>query len=132
MAPSLIPKPFTKPHINLIQRNAIQSWWRAGDDVEILLLGEEEGLAEVAEEYGVRHLPEIARNKFNTPLLSSIFQLARESSDSELMVYVNTDIILPPNFQQVVQQVANQADDFLAGRWQIADSSDAGRTEKHK
>jgi len=113
------PKPFTKPHTNTIQRNAIQSWLRAGNDIEVLLIGEEEGLAEVAAEYGVRHLPNVARNLFGTPLISSIFQLAHEASDSELMVYVNTDIILPPNFQEIVQQVANQADDFLAvgHRW---------------
>lgn len=113
------PKPFTKSHTNIIQRNAIQSWLRAGDDVEVLLIGEEEGLAEVAAEYGVRHLPNVARNEFGTPLISSIFQIAREASESEFMVYVNTDIILPPNFQEVVQQVADQVDDFLAvgHRW---------------
>ena len=115
------PKPFTDPHINLIQRNAIQSWLRAGKDVDILLIGEEDGLAAVAEEYGVLHVPDVKRNESNTPLLSSIFQIAHEASDSEFIVYVNTDIILPPNFQEVVQAVAKQADDFLAvgHRWDL-------------
>ncbi len=115
------PKPFTDPHIDLIQRNAIQSWQRAGDDVEVILVGEEDGLAEVAAEYGVQHLPNVARNHLNTPLVSSIFQLAREASDSELLVYINADIILFPDFEELVQQVAGQADDFLAvgRRWDL-------------
>ena len=40
------PKPFTNPHIAVIQRNAIRSWLNLGAEVEVLLLGEEEGLAE--------------------------------------------------------------------------------------
>ncbi len=115
------PKPFTDPHIDLIQRNAIQSWQRAGEDVEVILIGEEDGLAEVAAEYGTRHLPNVTRNEFDTPLISSIFQLAREASDSELLVYVNADIILTPDFQEVVQQVAAQASEFSAvgHRWDL-------------
>ena len=31
-----VPKPFTDPHINLIQRNAIQSWLNIGEGVDIL------------------------------------------------------------------------------------------------
>ena len=48
------PKPFTNPHIDLIQRNAIRSWVALGPEVEVLLIGEEEGLAEAARELGVR------------------------------------------------------------------------------
>jgi hypothetical protein len=71
------PKPFTNPHIAMIQRNAIRSWKELGDRVEIVLLGEEDGLAEAAQELGVRHIPEIKRNDQNTPLLSSLFANAR-------------------------------------------------------
>ena len=42
------PKPFTNPHIAMIQRNAIKSWTLL-PDVEVILLGEEEGLAEAAQ-----------------------------------------------------------------------------------
>ena len=42
------PKPFTNPHINIIQRNAIQSWMRL-KDVEVLLIGDEAGIPEAAE-----------------------------------------------------------------------------------
>jgi hypothetical protein len=47
------PKPFTNPHIAMIQRNAIKSWTLL-PDVEVILLGEEEGLAEAAHELGCK------------------------------------------------------------------------------
>ena len=37
------PKPFTNPHIALIQRNALRSWQALGTEVEVLLIGQEEG-----------------------------------------------------------------------------------------
>ena len=42
------PKPFTDPHIATIQRNAIRSWQSLGEEVEVLLIGEEPGIAEAA------------------------------------------------------------------------------------
>ena len=73
------PKPFTNPHIALIQRNAIRSWIALGQDVEILLLGDEEGMAENARTMGVKHIPSIHKNASGTPLISSLFQTARET-----------------------------------------------------
>src|SRR5512145_3128572 len=92
------PKPFTNPHIALIQRNAIRSWLALGPQVEVILIGEEEGLAEVAAEYGVRHLTNVERNANGTPLVSSMFALARQYSTSPLLACVNADILLMPDF----------------------------------
>jgi len=91
------PKPFTNPHIATIQCNAIKSWALL-PDVEVILLGEETGLAEAARELGVKHLPNVARNASGTPLISSMFQLARENSTSELLCIINADMILMPDF----------------------------------
>ena len=92
------PKPFTNPHIATIQRNAIRSWVELGSEVEVFLVGEEAGLAEAAAELGVRYLPNVRRNAEGTPLVSSIFDLARQNSNSPLLAYVNADIILLPDF----------------------------------
>jgi len=95
------PKPFTNPHIAMIQRNAIKSWTLL-PDVEVILLGEEEGLAEAAKELGVKHLSNIIRSESGTPLISSMFQLARENSNSDLLCIINADMILMPDFVEVV------------------------------
>ncbi|MBI5965121.1 MAG: hypothetical protein HY863_16710 [Chloroflexi bacterium] len=112
------PKPFTNPHIAMIQRNAIKSWTLL-PDVEVILLGEEIGLAEAAKELGVRHLPNVARNESGTPLISSMFQLARENSNSELLCIINADMILMPDFVEAARQVKSQRSNFvlLSQRW---------------
>jgi hypothetical protein len=112
------PKPFTNPHIALIQRNAIKSWTLLGD-VEVILLGEETGLAEVAKELGVKHLPNVERNESGTPLISSMFQLARENSNSELLSIINADMILMPDFVEAARQALKLKDKFvlLSQRW---------------
>ena len=116
------PKPFTHPHIDLIQRNAIRSWLQLGPEVQVIVIGEEDGLAEAAAELGVLHLPQVARNARGTPLVSSIFELARQASDSPLLTYVNADILLFPDLLQVTQQVQQQAAHFLlvGQRWDLA------------
>ena len=91
------PKPFTDPHIAMIQRNAIKSWILL-PDVEVILLGEEEGLAQAAKEFGVKHIPHVTRNTNGTPLISSMFNLAREHSTFDLLCIINADIILMPDF----------------------------------
>ncbi len=115
------PKPFTNPHIALIQRNAIRSWLELGPEVEVLLIGQEDGLAEFAAETGISHLPDVARNKEGTPLISSIFALAREHSRAPLLAYVNADIILLPDFVETARQVAAQTGNFLlvGQRWDM-------------
>ena len=94
------PKPFTNPHIAMIQRNAIKSWTML-PDVEVILLGEEAGLAEAAKEIGVKHIPNVERNANGVPLISSMFQLARENSNSELLCIINADMVLMPDFVKV-------------------------------
>jgi len=112
------PKPFTNPHIAMIQRNAIRSWTLL-PDVEVILLGEEEGLAEAARELDVMHLPNVARNADGTPLISSMFQLAREHSTSDLLCIINADMILLFDFVEAARQAAKMKDKFvlLSQRW---------------
>ena len=87
-----LPKAF-HGHVGLIQRNAIASWC-ALPGVEVLLLGEEDGLAEVARELGARHLPEIRRTSLGTPLVSDAFVRAVAAAHHPRLCYVNADIIL--------------------------------------
>ena len=112
------PKPFTDPHIARIQRNAIKSWTLL-PDVEVILLSEEMGLAEAAKELGVEHIPNVARNESGVPLISSMFQLARENANSDLLCIINADMILMPDFVEAAKKVKGLRSQFvlLSQRW---------------
>ncbi|HLF91748.1 MAG TPA: hypothetical protein VI451_22610, partial [Anaerolineales bacterium] len=114
------PKPFTNPHINTIQRNAIRSWLQL-EDTDVILVGDESGIAEVAAEFGVAHLGNVARTAQGTPLVSSIFALARAHSTAPLLCYVNADILLTPDVVQAARKVQTQAQNFLiiGRRWNL-------------
>lgn len=114
------PKPFTNPHIATIQRNAILSWKNL-PDVEVILMGHETGMAEVAAEYGVRYLPEVTYSEFGTPLLSSMFQWACNITNNPLMMVTNADVIYLPDLVTTARQVMQQASRFLmlGQRWDM-------------
>lgn len=114
------PKPFTNPHIAMIQRNAIKSWTLL-PDVEVILLGEETGLVEAAREFAVKHIPNVKCNENGTPLISSMFQLARENSNSDLLCIINADMILMPDFLEAARRSCLQRDKFvlLSQRWDL-------------
>lgn len=115
------PKPFTNPHIATIQRNALRSWVQLGPDVEVFLIGEEEGMAQVAAELGIRQLPDVKRNASGTPLVSSIFDLARKHGRGELLLYINADVILLPETLTAARETMRQARRFLivGQRWDL-------------
>jgi len=113
------PKPFTDHFIATIQRNAIQSWTHLGPEVEVMLVGNEPGSEEVADEFNLRYLPQVERNQWGTPLVRSLFEQVRQASDSPIMTIVNADILLMSDFVEAAKQVAAQADRFLVvgRRW---------------
>ena len=49
------PKPFINSHISTIQMNAIQSWMALGDDVKVVLIGDEEGIEAAANQTGAHY-----------------------------------------------------------------------------
>jgi hypothetical protein len=107
-----VPKAF-RGHIDIIQRNAITSWTLLEPRPEIVLLGNEEGTAQVARKLGLRHIPEISANERGTPLLSDLFRRAERNARSEWMCYVNADILVLSDFARAVGQVQKKIDKSL-------------------
>jgi hypothetical protein len=114
------PKPFTDPSIELIQRNAIASWARL-PDVDVFLIGDEEGVADAGNIAGVTHLPDVRRNGSGTPLISSMFQLARQRSQSTLLGIINADMILMTDAIEAARTVVRMRSQFvlLGRRWDL-------------
>ena len=62
------------------------------------MLGNETGTAEVAEEPGATHIPQVRRNKWDTPLMDDIFRQAHQHATGQVLAYLNADIILLDDF----------------------------------
>ena len=115
-----IPKPF-KGHIKVIQTNAIRSWLELRPSCQIIVFGDEEGVAETAKELGVQHVPDIKRNEFGTPLLDYVFRTAHDLAEHNILCYVNADMILMSDFIKAVQIVSQKEREFLVvgRRWNV-------------
>jgi hypothetical protein len=107
------PKPFRDEHIARIQRNAIGSWLQLRPQVEVILLGDEEGVDVAATDLGARHIQDVERNDNGTPLIRSIFQQAQSASTASFMAYVNADILIMPDFLTFTGKVGQRFDEFL-------------------
>jgi hypothetical protein len=113
------PKPF-RGDIEVIQRNALRSWILLRPTPEIILFGKDEGIAEVAREFGLRNVPEIACNEYGTPLVSDLFQKCQELAKSERLCYVNSDIILLNDFIPAVNAIPFPKFLMVGRRWNLA------------
>ncbi len=113
-----IPKAFCG-RIELIQRNAIKSRIAIGSDAEVILVGDDEGTLEIAQEFELKHIPAIDRNRFNTPTVSSAFDLAQGAAQGSVMAYVNADIMLTPDVLKVAQMVPFSEYLVTGRRWDL-------------
>lgn len=115
-----MPKCFTGAFA-AIQRNAVGSWMQLRPRPEIILLGDDDGVADFALRYGFKHIPSVQRNEFGTPLLDDLFLKAQAAASNEICVYVNSDIILMDDFAEALESVARRFDQFLmvGRRWDL-------------
>ena len=111
------PKPWIEP-FDRIQRYAVNSWKSLPGNVSVVLLGSDKGTAEAAKELDVGHLPNVECNRWNTPLMSSIFKLIRgRCQPTDIACYVNADIVLGTDFSKSLMSVCEQAREAKRSEW---------------
>jgi|LSQX01.3.fsa_nt_gb hypothetical protein len=113
-----IPKSFNGID-DIHQRNAIQSWLAIRPECEVILCGNDQGTAEVAKEYGVVHIPNIGVNEFGTPYLNDAFERAQEIAKTDLICYVNADIIFFDDILVTVKHIPFKEYLIVGSRWDI-------------
>jgi len=84
----------------IIQMNAIKSWTLLQPRPEINLMGDDEGVADVCDEFQLIHIAGIKKNEYGTPLVNSVFQIGQERANFPIVCYVNCDILLMSDFYQ--------------------------------
>lgn len=100
-------------HRGRIQRNALESWARLSPRPDVMLFGDAPGVAEAAARLGMRHVPHIACNEYGTPLLDDVFRQAQEAAETDLVAYVNADIILFDDFMRACGAAREALPQFL-------------------
>jgi len=113
-----MPKSFSGPsdHTTIIQTNAIRSWARLSPHVQVILVGNEPGIADAAQRLGVQHSDQVRYNDLGTPLVNSAFEAARSMSETALLAYCNSDVILTEDFVTTMQRLVDlkQGKPFVA------------------
>jgi len=102
------PKPFSDSEISVAQRNAIASWKALGNDIEIILFGNEDGTKEVVKEFSIKHVSDVPCSQEGLPKVNEMFSLAESMSPYNLLMYINSDIILLSDFVETVKCIADE------------------------
>lgn len=100
-----VPRAFRDPRHADIQHKAIRSWISLKPRPEILLIGNEEGIKEVCEQYGLRHVPHVRTNEYGVPYLNSAIEQAIRHASHDILCYVNADIVVSSNLTTAIAQI---------------------------
>jgi len=115
-----VPFPF-KGADGVRQRSAIQSWLHLEPTPEIILMGDDEGVPEYAQEHGLRHVPNLAKNKLGDLSCGDILAKAQEAATYRDILYMDCDVVLLPIFARAFEHVAKKYPLYtlVSGRWDI-------------
>jgi hypothetical protein len=104
-----------------MQANAIGSWTWLDPRPEILILGDDEGAADLALRFRCRVIPEVERNEHGTPLLSSMYSLAEKHANpfSQVLCWANSDVIFHQDLATALLKCAGRFERFAmtGSRW---------------
>jgi hypothetical protein len=97
-----------------IQRNAVGSWRHLGGDVQVVLVGDDAGVRELAAELGIDHVAGVPANEHGTPRLDSVFDAARRVARHRLLCFANADIVLRRDLIEGARVLDSRFTSFLA------------------
>jgi len=108
-----VPKAFDV-HFGIVQENAIRSWREECPNSEILLMGKEKGIEEIARKFQAKCVPDIKVNRWSTPYLNRLVEKVSQVAKFEILTLINADCILVGNLEQIVKTMCKRFSQFLA------------------
>jgi len=120
-----VPRPFLR-EFSYIQENAIRSWLFLDPTPQVILLGDEPGVAETARKLNVESISNVKKMNGDLPLIGDVFRKSQKASVNEVVVYINSDIILTKSFLSAVTVVEKRFQNFLmlGRRWDFGGVKD--------
>jgi len=112
------PKGFDKKDNAATQINAIRSWltWLDGD--QITLVGEDPGVKEITESYGLRWA-KVETNDLGTPFIESMFRAGEQSGNENYLCYINSDILMFPEICDILTTEILDHSLIVGTRWDL-------------
>jgi len=106
---------------NIIQINAIRSWRNLSKDVEIIIFGKSEGAQKIANVVSGIYYPNVKCSKNGVPLLSDLFYKANKIASFDILLFINSDILLPKSFIPLIKNIKDKFSKFLlvGHRWDL-------------
>lgn len=87
------------------QRRAIRSWCGVHPNAEVMLFGDAEGVEEVAREVSAHYVPNVQATPRGLPYFNAIVGHAETFARHDVLVYVNSDILLGPDVVRALRLV---------------------------
>ena len=105
----------------IIQINAIRSWRSLSKDIEIIIFGKSEGAQKIANEVSAIYYPDVKCSKNGVPLLSDLFYKANKIASFDILLFINSDILLPKNILYPIKNINDKFSKFLlvGHRWDL-------------
>lgn len=92
-----------------IPRTAFENWRRSCPNAEIVFFGGDKGGDAFCKELGIKRVAVVKATEMGVPLFTSVVDWARTNAQYELQVYLNADILLPPDFCDYVKKAPSSA-----------------------
>jgi hypothetical protein len=104
---------------DIIQTNAINSWRAQSSDIEIIIFGDSKGSKEIAKSVNAVYVPNVKTSNKGVPLLSDLFKKAEKIAENNLLIFINSDILLPFDFFNSIKKIKNMPNKYLmvGHRW---------------
>ena len=90
---------------DVIQQNAINSWVSLCPKPEIILCGNDNGIANFAAEKKLLHVPDIKVSESGVPRLDDMFLRASDLASNDILVYTNCDMIFTQDIILAIEKV---------------------------
>lgn len=97
-----------------MQSNALRSWSLLKPKPEVLVMGHEDGVAEICEELGYRHITDVQYSDAGTPMLNSMFELADELASNPHVCLVSADVVLFQCLMLGLEAIKEELNEFCA------------------
>ena len=109
------PKSFADDHIARIQRNAVRSWLLLDPKPCILVFGDEPGVKEYCDEFGLTRVSEAMEVIDGTVRIRDMAVVAETLSATRFYCFINADIILTNSLIQALPAISSTFERFLLG-----------------